>query len=81
MYTNRESGTATVYKACCTQVGPAHAVGGDGMDRSQHSSHLLPHVRRDWSPVTTTQETLVRQQRQTASTDCHAVTSIALATE
>jgi len=25
----------------CTQAGPAHAAGGDGVDRWQHSSHLL----------------------------------------
>ena len=32
MYTNSESGLATMYKACCTQVGPAHIAGGDGLD-------------------------------------------------
>ena len=32
-------------QACCTQAGPAHAAGhGGGMDRWQHSSHLLLHV-------------------------------------
>ena len=46
VYTNCESGLATIYKACCTQVGPAHAVGGDGMHRSQHSCHLLPCQKR-----------------------------------
>jgi len=31
-----------MYKACCTQAGPAHAAGcGDGMGRWQHSSHLF----------------------------------------
>jgi len=52
--TQTESGLATIYKACCTQVGPTHAAGGDGMDRWQHSSHLLLHVRRNWIPVTST---------------------------
>jgi len=28
-----ESSLAKIYKACCTHVGPAHAAGGDGMDR------------------------------------------------
>ena len=32
-------------QACCTQAGSAHSAGrGDGMDRWQHSSHLLPHA-------------------------------------
>jgi len=31
-------------------------------------------VRTGWSPVTLTQAPWVRQQRQTASTDCHVVT-------
>ena len=34
------------------------------------------YVAKDWSPVTSTQELRVRQQRQT--TDCHAITSIVL---
>ena len=69
--------------ACCTQSGPAHAAGHVyGMDRWQHPSHLhRTVVRRGWSPVTLTQTPWVRQQRQTASTDCHAVMSITLATE
>ena len=33
MYMNCESGLAIIYKVCCTQAGPAHAAGGDGMDR------------------------------------------------
>ena len=45
MYTNCESGLTTIYKTCCTQVGPAHTISGDGMDRSQHSSHLLPRQK------------------------------------
>jgi len=66
----------------CTQAGPAHAAGhGDGMDRWQHSSHLHYTVVRRRSPVTLTQAPWVRQQRQTTSTDCHAVMSIAQATE
>jgi len=56
MCTNSESGLVTIYKACCTQVGPAHVAGGDGVNRCQHSSHLLLHLRRDWNPVTSTQE-------------------------
>jgi len=43
--------------------------------------HWESVVRRGWSPVTLTQTPSVRQQRQTVSTDCHAVMSIALATE
>jgi len=32
-------------QACCTQAGPAHTAGcGGGMDRWQHSSHLLLHA-------------------------------------
>ena len=53
-------------QACCTQAGPAQAASrGDGMDRWQHSSHLLLHqctiaatgsLHRAivWSPVTNT---------------------------
>jgi len=33
VYTNCESGLATIYKACCTQAGLVHAAGADGMDR------------------------------------------------
>jgi len=41
---NCESGLA-ISKARCMQAGPAHAPGhGDGMNRWQHSSHLLLHV-------------------------------------
>jgi len=42
VHRNYESGLAIIlYKACCTQTGPAGAAGcGDSMDRWQHSSHL-----------------------------------------
>ena len=45
----------------------------------RYRSSLLRTVVRGWSPVTLTQAPCVRQQRQMASTHCHAVMSIALA--
>jgi len=46
VHRNCESGLAILnIQACCTQAGPAHAAGhGGGMDRWQHSSHLLLHA-------------------------------------
>ena len=52
---------SSIHKACCTQISPAHAAGGDVMDKWQHSIHLLLYVRRDWNSVTSTQAPWVRQ--------------------
>ena len=86
-----ENATTFSDKACCTQAGQAHAAGhGGGMVRWQHFSHffftcatssLHCYSQKRLSPVTSTWEQWVKQQRQTALTDCHAATSIALATE